>query len=276
MSANATGTPTPNFSIPKFNTASDAPNGTGVNEMMDSIDTALDGVRDASLAVVGSPSNRDGLVYDTATSTWKPSSAHKMGVTGLEAGTNGQVLTTTGGVPAWGTSASIGYGTALPGSPVDGDHFILTDSLTAPTYQWFLRYVAAKASNKWISLGSAPLAVAAGGQASSNTAYSGPFGPSITIPVTGIYAITIGGHVVLTGGAGLAHASYSVGGTAANDVWGVGVYFGSASAMASRTYFHGQIAGGTVLNTYVRAPNAASYGTWSEIALSIVPRAIGG
>lgn len=41
MSANATGTPTSNFSIPKFNTASDAPNGKGTNEMMDAIDTLL-------------------------------------------------------------------------------------------------------------------------------------------------------------------------------------------------------------------------------------------
>lgn len=41
MSANATGTPTTNFSIPKFNTASDAPNGKGVNEMMDALDSLL-------------------------------------------------------------------------------------------------------------------------------------------------------------------------------------------------------------------------------------------
>ena len=41
MSANATGTPTANFSIPKFNTASDAPNGKGTNEMMDAIDALL-------------------------------------------------------------------------------------------------------------------------------------------------------------------------------------------------------------------------------------------
>lgn len=41
MSANATGTPTTNFSIPKFNTASDAPNGKGVNEMMDALDSLI-------------------------------------------------------------------------------------------------------------------------------------------------------------------------------------------------------------------------------------------
>jgi hypothetical protein len=55
MSANATGTPTTNFSIPKFNTADDAPNGIGVNEMMDAIDAALDSVRDGAIVIVGTP-----------------------------------------------------------------------------------------------------------------------------------------------------------------------------------------------------------------------------
>src|SRR6184192_3464289 len=41
MSANATGTPTTNRSIPKFNTPSDPPNGRGVNEMMDALDTLM-------------------------------------------------------------------------------------------------------------------------------------------------------------------------------------------------------------------------------------------
>lgn len=43
MSANATGTPTTLWSLPKFNTASDAPNGKGVNEMMDALDVLLVG-----------------------------------------------------------------------------------------------------------------------------------------------------------------------------------------------------------------------------------------
>lgn len=55
MSANATGTPTTNFSIPKFNTASDAPNGKGVNEMMDALDAAMNALNPSHL--VGYPSD---------------------------------------------------------------------------------------------------------------------------------------------------------------------------------------------------------------------------
>src|SRR5215831_1233030 len=56
--------------------------------------------------------------------------------------------------PAGGSSAPLV--TSLPASPVDGQECILCDSLSAPTYQWHLKYVAAKASNKWICIGGAP------------------------------------------------------------------------------------------------------------------------
>lgn len=41
MATDATGTPTTTWSIPKFNTAVDAPSGLGSNAQMDVIDTAL-------------------------------------------------------------------------------------------------------------------------------------------------------------------------------------------------------------------------------------------
>lgn len=41
MAAGATGTPTSNFSIPKYATSADAPNGTGFNSAMDAIDSLL-------------------------------------------------------------------------------------------------------------------------------------------------------------------------------------------------------------------------------------------
>lgn len=41
MATDATGTPTTNYSIPKFNTAVDAPSGLGSNAQMDFIDTLL-------------------------------------------------------------------------------------------------------------------------------------------------------------------------------------------------------------------------------------------
>lgn len=41
MATGATGTPTTNYSIPKYATSADAPNGTGFNSAMDFIDNLL-------------------------------------------------------------------------------------------------------------------------------------------------------------------------------------------------------------------------------------------
>jgi hypothetical protein len=41
MATDATGTPTTNYSIPKFNTAVDSPSGLGSNAQMDAIDTVI-------------------------------------------------------------------------------------------------------------------------------------------------------------------------------------------------------------------------------------------
>jgi len=85
-------------------------------------------------------------------------------------------------------------GTALPASPVDGQEFILTDSLTAPTYTWHLRYVAAKATNKWVFVGGSPKLVMNNTVADSQSS-SGSFqflanNPSMSIPVTGRYEVS--------------------------------------------------------------------------------------
>jgi hypothetical protein len=53
--------------------------------------------------------------------------------------------------------AAVGYGTTLPGSPVDGQEYVLVDSTTAPTFQWRFRYNAGSASTyKWEFVGGAP------------------------------------------------------------------------------------------------------------------------
>lgn len=52
MATDATGTPTTNYSIPKFNTSLDAPSGAGTNAQMDAIDTALKSVSDAANAAI--------------------------------------------------------------------------------------------------------------------------------------------------------------------------------------------------------------------------------
>src|SRR3990172_201963 len=55
--------------------------------------------------------------------------AAAIAVSKLAAGSNGQVLSTSGGVPTWTTaSGAPTYQTTLPGSPTDGQETILVDS----------------------------------------------------------------------------------------------------------------------------------------------------
>lgn len=79
--------------------------------------------------------------------------------------------------------------TALPSNPSDGDEVIFTDSLTAPTYQWHLRYVSAKSSNKWLFIGGAPVRTAASGSisTSSSSFVDLTSGPTLTVPLAGSY-----------------------------------------------------------------------------------------
>lgn len=119
------------------------------------------------------------------------------------------------------SQGSVGFGTALPGSPVDGDEFTLVDSTTAPTWSWQLRYVAAKASNKWIFVGGSPgYAEVTTNETTTSTTYVAlaTAGPNFAIPVAGDYLVTQG---FLNQGYGAARAStwmsYDIGGTGAVD-----------------------------------------------------------
>lgn len=91
---------------------------------------------------------------------------------------------------AWAQPASAA--TALPTSPVDGQLTVLTDSLSAPTYTWLLRYNASSASSyKWEFVGGSPQSSAV--TAAEATTTSGAFadltttGPSVTVAHSGDY-----------------------------------------------------------------------------------------
>jgi len=76
----------------------------------------LDGVQQ------GAANAGDGLVWDGASATWKPSSAVKMAVAGLAAGSSGQVLTTVAGVPTWAAAtASADAGQELDYAEITAD-----------------------------------------------------------------------------------------------------------------------------------------------------------
>lgn len=81
--------------------------------------------------------------------------------------------------------------TALPTPLFDGQEVILCDSLTAPTYQWRLRYVAAKATNRWVFVGGAEAYARIDTDESFTTVSTwvdlATVGPSFVVPVAGIY-----------------------------------------------------------------------------------------
>jgi len=111
-------------------------------------------------------------------------------------------------------------GTALPGSPADGQEAILVDSLTAPTYAWRFRYLAAKASNRWLFIGGAPLlseVATPDNVASASYVSLATPGPSVAIPVAGDYQVAHGFQTPGTTSGPTLFMSYDIGATAAND-----------------------------------------------------------
>jgi microcystin-dependent protein len=107
-----------------------------------------------------------------------------------------------------------GRGTSFPASPVDGQQFILVDSITNPTYSWTFRYNAASSSAyKWEFIGGSPLAV---GNApppatftTSSTTYVDVNGaPTVTLPRAGDYEITMFGQCQNHGTSSAPHDMY--------------------------------------------------------------------
>jgi hypothetical protein len=129
MAAGATGTPTSNFSIPKYSTSADAPNGTGFNSAMDAIDLALKGVDDAKLEVFGTPTNGQVPVWVTANSRpeWGQASSPSVTPVSFQSASSGAAFNITAlGTIAWlaprweyadGTTSSV-VGTVLVPSGV--------------------------------------------------------------------------------------------------------------------------------------------------------------
>jgi len=112
---------------------------------------------------------------------------------------NGQWLKGVGGAAVWTAlapadlPAMVGYGTSLPGSPVDGQEYVLVDSTTNPTYQWRFRYNASSTSGyKWECVGGAPATVfiaANEGTASTTYVALATPGPAFTVPRSGEYLV---------------------------------------------------------------------------------------
>jgi hypothetical protein len=178
--------------------------------------------------------------------------------------------------PMAGTApdAAVGYGTSLPASPLNGQEYILVDSLTAPTFSWRFRFNAnATGTYKWDFIGGAPIVreVATAETTTSTTyvALATP-GPSIALPRAGVYQIA---HGLLGDNAsndGQQRMSYDIGATAAVDadsclsVVGFGGHPADGNRVREKT-----IATATTLTAKYRTDR--STGTFSSRYLSAVP-----
>lgn len=211
MATGATGTPTAR-GIPKYNTSVDSPSGQGFNSAMDAIDALL-GVK--------ARKNSAGSVFQRGRFNFIEGSGITLTV--ADDSVDDEIDVTIAAA-----SSAPGYGTSLPGSPTDGQQYILVDSTTLPTYQWLFRYNNGSSnSDKWEFIGGSPaLTEVATSEGTTSTTYAAlaTAGPSFTVPRAGVYEVTIGSNFITSlNGTDAAH-SYDIGGTGAVDadaiLWG--------------------------------------------------------
>lgn len=269
MATDATGTPTAK-GIPTYNPDVDAPSGLGFNAAMQAIDQLLNNYAgNISGIAVGEAAVWNG-------SAWVRSTTQLIGATSLGSGTPdaGKFLRGDG---AWAGTAS--YGTALPGSPVDGQEHILVDSTTAPTYSWRFRYVAAKFTNKWVFIGGAP------GYHEIDTAEStnsGTFaalvtdGPTFAVPVAGDYIVEIGAEAYVTAGAAVSiFMSFAIGGALAQNTEQLVFTIAGNSHINSGQRSNKLDLSAVTLTAKYRTDSAVT-GSWQKRWMRVTPIAVGG
>jgi len=180
------------------------------------------------------------------------------------------------------TNIPVALVTALPSSPFDGQEVVLVDSLSAPTYQWRFRYVAAKATNKWVFIGGAPAyaEVATTSPTFTSTSYidTTPSGPSLAVPVAGLYVVEAGFRVMANSGGNAAAIlmSYAIGATAAvdADATGFGVLAGAANQPGGLSRKRSKALTAVTLAAKFRVTD----NTWTlgDRYLALTPQAVGG
>lgn len=137
----------------------------------------------------------------------------------LDGGSISNVLTLGGSGPDWAAPATVGYGTSLPGSPTDGQEYVLVDNVQTPTYQWRFRYNSgSNLTYKWEFVGGAPAMVeVATAESTASTTYVAlaTAGPSFALPRAGVYIVRVGHRQ--DGTAVVGWHSFDIGGTGAVD-----------------------------------------------------------
>jgi hypothetical protein len=107
---------------------------------------------------------------------------------------------------------AIPLSTTLPGSPVDGQEVILTDSLTVPTYSWHMRYTAAVvAAQKWLFIGGSPVFGSVIASTSMAGGWAGYF-PTLTAPFAGVYRVAASATITVSGAVTAVAVTYNING----------------------------------------------------------------
>jgi hypothetical protein len=171
--------------------------------------------------------------------------------------------------------------TALPASPVDGQEVILTDSLTAGTYQWRLRYVAGRASNRWLFVGGPPVFAEIAtqeGTASTSFVALATAGPSLVIPVAGDYTVDHGFAMHGSAGGAGGAMSYDIGGVAAVDADSAAAMQQAGTAVDERSvmFSRRKSLGAVTLTAKYRNWNVAGTVTFGKRWMRVWPVAVGG
>ena len=128
-------------------------------------------------------------------------------------------------------AASVGYGTSLPASPVDGQEYILVDSVSTPTYTWRFRYNSGSGqTDKWEFVGGTPARanVVTGGTTASTSYVEVGSTCSITLARAGQYIVEHGCYMEHSE-AYTNRGSFSIGAAAASDNNSV-IHQGSSAA----------------------------------------------
>lgn len=198
---------------------------------------------------------------------------------------NGQWIKGVGGAAVWSAitlsdvpnaAAKPDYGTALPASPVDGQEYILVDSITAPTRSWRCRYNAQSSNQyKWEIHGANPICGISAAQQTVNpvTTWTNVVVTPITIPRQGDYSLTASCRCNNGWSGGAQHVYMMLWANTAGNVFGpqplVGLNVGWWGQLSVSSFIQGLLAGTTIgVSTYINASGPVYVG---EIAWSATP-----
>jgi hypothetical protein len=173
-------------------------------------------------------------------------------------------------------------GLSLPASPLDGDEYVLVDSITNPTFNWRFKYMQAIAdAYKWMCIGGDPAFVAVDNADPLNNNVYGPLatpGPSFTIPRAGIYLVEIGFQGANTVGGGIAqYMSYDIGATAAVDADWCQFYSNTSTGVSfhvSRPKLKTILAANTALVAKYRLNASGNAMTYSFRWMRVTPKRV--